>query len=758
MLAPIALFAYKRPDHLAATLQALMRNNLVEQTDLFVFSDGPRSSADIAAIETVRNIVRRCEGFSSVSLIEREHNFGLAKSIITGVSSLLERFECVIVLEDDHVTSANFIAYMNSALSHYRIDPHAFSVTAFSYPTKYFHIPEEYDFDTFAAYRCCSNSWGTWRDRWQRVDWRMRYFSSFSRDIDAQRAFNRGGKDLSAMLEMQYNGQIDSWAIRFCYAHFVNSMHCIYPIKTLLKDIGLDNSGTHSAPNPRYDHHELNDAWLPTRFSPADTLDAQIMASFHTVFDPHCPGSKEIVQTRVRNLFDSAQKKFKILQSLAQRIFIRPLREVDILFVNTYQSYGGAARAAFRIFQGVRKHRPSIQLLNLFRHDAEPYIFGLSPTTVRGACARHLINRDVSAVVVYPRRRNSYFSPAIHANPFRIRLSRFRPKLAHLHWVGHSMLSVEEIGQLQCPIVWTLHDAWAFTGGCHIVGTCRGFTRRCGGCPQLGSTTDNDLSRVVFERKVRAFEGLNMTIVTPSRWLADLASKSSLLTGRKIVVIPNGLDTSAFKPMNKLMARDYFGVPREHPVILFGAHSLGDPNKGADLLIAALEEFGAVCTLLTFGEGAIPTGRLKNVQLHALGNLVDDASLALAYSAADVFLCPSRQDNLPNTVAEALACGTPCAAFRIGGLPEMIDHQVNGWLADPFDPVHLAEGIAWLTQHPHPEELRHSARAKAEAEYDLNVISERYLRLYKEIQSGDTRRNVVISDATQSAPLLEKKS
>jgi len=213
----------------------------------------------------------------------------LARSIITGVTELFDQFDKVIVLEDDLVTSKNFLAYMNDALDHYRNDKHAFSVTGHTFPARFLHIPRTYEYDTYAGYRCSSLSWGTWRDRWERIDWEMKYFASFCSDNDAQQRFNRGGQDMTDMLRMQLKGEIDSWAIRFCYAHHANEMRCIYPTRTLLKNIGMDNSGTHSAPDPRYEHPPLDDSWIPRKFCPASKMDRIICKEFRAIFDTAAP-------------------------------------------------------------------------------------------------------------------------------------------------------------------------------------------------------------------------------------------------------------------------------------------------------------------------------------------------------------------------------------------------------------------------------------------------------------------------------------
>lgn len=404
-----------------------------------------------------------------------------------------------------------------------------------------------------------------------------------------------------------------------------------------------------------------------------------------------------------------------------------------MLFVNTYERFGGAARAAHRIFTELRSRSVDAHFLTLLREDCDPNVSGRMRKSVLGLAVQAFARLDRIPLYFYPHRQHATFSPDFWPNPLRIRLKGFSAKLVHLHWAGAGLFGINELERVTSPIVWTLHDAWAFTGGCHYTRDCERFKQQCGQCPQLGSRREDDYSRRLMRRKTRVFEQLNITVVTPSRWQAEMARQSSLFAGRRIEVIPNGLDTEIFKPIDRPVARERFGIQRDRPVVLFGAQSMTDPRKGWDLLCDALRGFEMECTLLVFGEGNVRIDQVPDVTVRQLGNITEDALLALAYSAADVFVCPSREDNLPNTVAEAMACGTPCAAFSVNGLPDMIDHRTNGWLARPFNSHELAEGIRWLVEYPQPDQLRQAARAKALSEYSTKVMGQRYLALYEDV-------------------------
>jgi len=416
---------------------------------------------------------------------------------------------------------------------------------------------------------------------------------------------------------------------------------------------------------------------------------------------------------------------------------VLPRGDIDVLFVNTYEKYGGAARAAHRIFSEIRNRSVAAHYLTLMKEGSDPDVSGRLRASTLGIGVRAFTRLDRIPLYFYPQRQHATFSSDFWPNPLRVRLKRFRPKLVHLHWIGAGLLGIEELARLTSPIVWTLHDAWAYTGGCHYTRGCEGFKQLCGWCPQLGSRREDDYSRTLMRRKTKAFQNLDITVVAPSRWQAEMAGQSSLFAGRRIQVIPNGLDTEVFKPTPRQAARQYLGIPLDRPVVLFGAQSMTDPRKGWDLLHDALRRLERPCTLLAFGEGHVATDGAPHVTVRRLGHITDDAVLALVYSTADVFVCPSREDNLPNTVAEALACGTPGAAFAVNGLPDMIEHRKNGWLAKPFDSADLAEGIRWLVEHPQPDQLRDAAREKAVSEYSLSVMGDRYMALYEDVRKSD---------------------
>jgi hypothetical protein len=241
--APIALFVYNRPGHARRTVDSLRGNDLAGESDFFVFSDAAKNPGAAAAVQQVRQFIRTVGGFKSVTIVEREGNLGVAHSVISGVTQLLNERGCAIVVEDDLLTTPDFLTFMNQALERNESRPGIFSVSGFNFAA---HVPDKYPYDAFSFYRSSSLGWGTWKDRWEKADWNVSDYTSFCANEDLQRRFNRGGDDLAGMLELQMAGRIDSWAIRWAYAHFKNEAVALLSLRPRVFHIGSDGSGTHS--------------------------------------------------------------------------------------------------------------------------------------------------------------------------------------------------------------------------------------------------------------------------------------------------------------------------------------------------------------------------------------------------------------------------------------------------------------------------------------------------------------------------------
>lgn len=244
-LAPIVLFVYNRPWHTIQTVEALQKNELANQSELFVYCDNAKNEDTRKSVDEVQIYIDKIDGFKKITVIKREKNWGLADSIMDGVTTIVNEYGKIIVLEDDLVTSSYFLRFMNESLDFYEESEDIFSVTGFNYPKRVLTIPADYKEEVYLSYRCMSWSWGTWKDRWDKVDWDVKDFEELKNDKTKIDKFNRGGQDLFPMLKSQMQGNIDSWAIRFCLAHSMNDGYCLYPIKSLVNNEGFDGSGVH---------------------------------------------------------------------------------------------------------------------------------------------------------------------------------------------------------------------------------------------------------------------------------------------------------------------------------------------------------------------------------------------------------------------------------------------------------------------------------------------------------------------------------
>ncbi len=285
MISPIALFIYNRPEHTKQTLASLAKNTLANQSTLYVFADGPKKDVNSKKVIKTREVVDSYKSkFKKVIINNQGTNIGLANSIITGVSKVLETHKTVIILEDDLVTHPSFLQFMNTMLQRYETEENIFSISGFSFDNQLLKIPTNYQFDVFFTSRPSSWGWATWKNKWNKVDWQVIDFDKFKKNSTEIKNFNQGGNDLYSMLEMQMQGLINSWAIRFAYHLFKNHGYCLYPVKPLVDNIGQDGSGEHSSKNKKYSNNLDYKFTQKMRLPDKVILNAEILNNFKKIY------------------------------------------------------------------------------------------------------------------------------------------------------------------------------------------------------------------------------------------------------------------------------------------------------------------------------------------------------------------------------------------------------------------------------------------------------------------------------------------
>jgi glycosyltransferase involved in cell wall biosynthesis len=424
--------------------------------------------------------------------------------------------------------------------------------------------------------------------------------------------------------------------------------------------------------------------------------------------------------------------------------------------------FGGAAVAANRLHRALQKQLWGDELIEstllvgtpnrLEKHRSAPGVTYLANNFLAEQTA---FGRFVAERLYFlPHERDTsvrfQFSPARFGANLNFHPAIQQADVLHLHWINFGFLSLSGLQSLFAlgkPIVWTLHDQWAFTGGCHYSRGCTHFLTHCHQCPYLKKPGEQDLSSQIFEQKQKLFAEASIHFTPPSRWLAAEAQRSTLLQRFPFTVIPYAINQRIFRPIGRAEANARFALSdrdndrKISARLLFGSANVTDTRKGfryfADALTLLHQQHPELAPeILVFGKGRSYLFDELPYPVRHLGLLTSEEDIVAAYNAADALVVPSLEDNLPNTVIEALACGTPVVGFRTGGIPEMIVHEETGFLADTGSAQQLADGLAFVLTHPNPELLRQNARQSAETQFSEDVVAQQHVDLYKKMLTG----------------------
>jgi glycosyltransferase involved in cell wall biosynthesis len=404
---------------------------------------------------------------------------------------------------------------------------------------------------------------------------------------------------------------------------------------------------------------------------------------------------------------------------------------------------GGAAIAARRLMYALQKEDVNVNFLVSDRQLKNKYIHQAGRMWQRKICflwerfciwlnsrfhKKHLFEIDIANIGI-----------DITSHPL------FKEAdIIHLHWINQGFLSLKQIQKIVDsgkPIVWTMHDLWTATGICHCTFDCKQFETMCQHCPLLVKSSKHDLAYRIFKKKARLWENSHITFVGCSEWTAQEAHKSALLKAENVIHLPNTLDTTIFQPTNQQEARIYFGLPQKKKLLLFASMNIRSRYKGVSYLIEACRLLAKNhpstlqdCEIVVLGNASESIKNEFSYPVHCLPYQTQEENIALVYNAVDFYITPSLQDNLPNTVMEAMACGTPCIGFATGGIPEMINHKVNGYIAPQRDAKALSEGI-WWSFNQTQEKLSQAARKKIMDQYAPSKIAQKFKTLYASLLS-----------------------
>lgn len=399
---------------------------------------------------------------------------------------------------------------------------------------------------------------------------------------------------------------------------------------------------------------------------------------------------------------------------------------------------GGAARAAFRLHQAQRSQGLDSHMLVINKCSDDPFVHtvsGLQQLRIKLASA-------LSRLLLRGQKTPNPVHHSLNLFPSGLlrEIDRLAPDVVNLHWLGGEMLSIGEIGRIRQPVVWTLHDMWAFSGAEHYDDDKPSQRYQMGYHRESRHEQHGglDLDRWTYLRKQKAWAGKSFQIVTPSHWMADCVRQSTLFAGLPVSVISNCIDHTLYRPLPRELAREALGLPQDKQLLLFGAmSSTSDPRKGYHLLIPALQQLkvegkAEQVELVVFGASRGDAEQVTGIKTHYMGRLHDDISLCLLYNAANLFVAPSLQDNLPNTLVESLACGTPCVAFDIGGMKDLICCTLVGKLVYNIELSELTLAISEQIRMP----VSKSEISMTSSLVRLpSVVSDKYTELYRTASS-----------------------
>ena len=409
-----------------------------------------------------------------------------------------------------------------------------------------------------------------------------------------------------------------------------------------------------------------------------------------------------------------------------------------VLLINTSEQTGGAAIAANRLMEALNTHGVKAKMLVRDKVTDRITVVRIPHSPLEKW--RFVWERAVIWMRNRFSRKNLWAIDIANTGYDITQLPEFKEaNIIHLHWVNQGFLSLRDIERILASgkhIVWTMHDMWPMTSICHHSADCMHFQDHCHDCFLLQSPSARDLSYQIFEHKQEMMLHGRVTFVGCSQWITNLARQSALIRDQRILSIPNAIHSTIFHPMPQDEARKLHGLPAEGKLLLFGSLKVTDKNKGIDYLVEAINTLAGQhraegLSIVVVGTRTEEVARLFPLPVHALPYISDERRMASLYSAVDAFVTPSLHENQPNVIAEAMSCGVPCVGFHVGGIPEMIAHQENGYVARYKDAADLAQGISYVLDDKHHERLSQQAKKDA-CRYREDAVALQYIKVYEQ--------------------------
>lgn len=701
---PVVVIAYNRPKHTLEVLKALKHHGI---KNIYIFSDAPKTDAEQQSVSLVRRLARSID-WTTPKIIERTENFGLARSIVTAVDHVFERYDKLILLEDDCVPQQYFFDFIQTCLQKYEHNPKVFGISGHSVPVPE-QLRDDYPCDLYFCPRIGSWGWATWKRAWQHYDRDLKKLVELanSKNID----LTQGGTDIPVSIENFLKGRLkDVWTLNWVLSVYLNNGLYIYPTRSHISNIGTDGTGLHCGKTDKYDSPSCDTR--PTRYPDDVAIDQRILENFKSYFqaDP--------------------------LQSRNAVTFLRPLTRkspLKIAQISTADKRGGAAKVAWMLKQGLKKKgiRSEMFVKVKSSEDNDVHII-TNPALDSGDLHRKkgLLYYDIKSTFQLARNENFTSADILHFH--------------NLHGDYFNPFALAELTKIK-PSVWTLHDMQSITGHCAHALDCDKWLSGCGNCPDLRTypAVPSDQTARMWEDKRKIYRQSDIELIVPSQWLKGIVEKS-ILRDKNINLIYNGIDANIYQPYDKRQVRQKLNIPENAMVLGFVSHKgLLDARKGGDFVLQAYRYFAAKYPNLYFlcigGQAPnAPTERFLQIPF-----VTDETTLAQLYCAADVFVFPTLADNCPLIVLELMGCGVPVVSFSVGGVPELIENGKTGFVAPSKNANELVRMTEILTTDSDMRQrFGRAASERLRSLFTLDKMLDKHVRLYEQlVETAHTKKH-----------------
>jgi glycosyltransferase involved in cell wall biosynthesis len=710
---PVVLFIFNRPECTQLLFNAIAE---LQPERLFIVADGPRENniTDEALCAETRNIFNTINWPCNVFKFYADKNIGCRNSIPNGLNQVFENVEECIILEDDCLPQPTFFKFCEELLQRYRDDPRVMTIGGHRSDGPNEFNSESYFFSKYPTIW----GWATWKNRWEKYDVNMAEWNTLRNSswLNEILTTNDEINYWQRVFDKMQNG-LDTWDYALVFSCWLNQCLSIRPKVNMISNIGFGNDATHT-----------KSIQQTPPFTSSSNINFPLVHPQHIKVD-------EIAEKRIEWVSFSGMDK-RILTEIQSKILRQKEKSHNkTLHLTTYDEFGGAARAAQRIYQSLKTQPLRCEMITLNKTVNDSTI--KTPKEIDAKIKLKLAYDLLSSYRSQRIESSNMLQSFGEASAGIIdEINTSDAKIIHLHWICN-MLSIEDIALIKKPIVWTLHDMWAFSGSEHYA-----YDQDAYFYNDPDTIPLNDISYKTWIKKVNLWKDKKFTIVAPSRWLAALVKKSILFRNSSVNVIPYPIDIQLWKPQSQLNVKTEFNFNGNKKQILFIAQNpLYDLNKGWDLLQESLLSLyyndRVDFELVVVGHEGTFDIKLPFV-VHSLGKIKIDQILMRLYSAVDLMVVPSRAENFPQVTLEAQACGLPSVGFNIGGIPDIIIHQKTGWISEAYDTIDLALGIKWILEDDNRHTiLSENARKNIVTKFSPDVIAKQYYNLYENILSEE---------------------